>query len=845
MSEYDSPTSSSTWGSGSGVGRERGARRKKVFEYLKAANELRQSYTAQWSAQRSGMRDYSEDYFNTPGAFPDVEIARAGDEEMVIFPSYARRLVKHKATDASFRQRRGSNSTIDEYRGISDEREPGLAEWEEFEDENAVVAVDVRGWVYAPNRGPMTRKHRLAIALARKLSGIPAPTNPPPDAEGSNQDGDRLPKLTEKREQDLVDTEAQSIIKNVEKGNELGWKGAQPDELDEDPAAPGRPQRTPTMSSSVESVQLTKDEISVANAHLMERMRPFLTTPMTGMGVTVFFFNDNKSQSRNILTNESGHFSLRASLPFVPTHVRILASEELSAVKDIQVIEPTGVSLISDIDDTVKHSAITSGAKEIFRNVFIRELGELKIDGVADWYHSLVDLGVQVHYVSNAPWQLYPLLERYFKLVELPPGSFHLKQYSGMLQGIFEPTVEKKKGTLEQIFRDFPERKFILVGDSGEADLEAYTDIVMANPGRVLGVFIRDITTPERKKFFETSMDHLENTSTRSRSTPELMDHSDTMANRPTLPPRPPRVPSEPGPETKSLESMDLIDLSDEAPQEPPAPTSEKLAITRTPPTIPSKPSSLRSVTNTNDIVDKTSPASTTMDAIKRKPAPPIPRRLPSESNCSSQPRESAARYSPSGALTGAASGSDERTGVKILASQLPSRTRPAESLEASDCGTRVSKQPPPPPPPRRSNTGSLVMSSNSSGSNIRPLTPQRQQSLSFEPTTTSPSSLSTRQDWPPPPRSALRSTASNPDVYSPSRRGSMNSSANPPAPLPNKREELWRRRWERATAILGDRGVVLSSWRVGKDAQDVSLWLVKDALKDMKGDQPASPTCR
>ena len=40
---------------------------------------------------------------------------------------------------------------------------------------------------------------------------------------------------------------------------------------------------------------------------------------------------------------------------------------------------------------------------------------------------------------------------------------------------------------------DFPERKFILVGDSGEADLEVYTDIVLEHPGRLLGVFIRDV----------------------------------------------------------------------------------------------------------------------------------------------------------------------------------------------------------------------------------------------------------------------------------------------------------------------------------------------------------------
>ncbi|KAL2869236.1 uncharacterized protein BJX67DRAFT_347902 [Aspergillus lucknowensis] len=728
---------------------------------------------------------------------------------MVIFPSYARGLSRNKMAEAQ-RQRRDSTSTIDEYRGGGDAQEHELPEWHIFDDENAVVAVDVRGWVYAPYRGPMTRKQRLAIALARRLTGIPAPTN---NAADLDQDDGQISKITEKREEEIVDTEAQSIIKKVDKENELGWK-ATSSELDE--ATPGRsPRRIPTGASvqSTQSMQLSKDELSVANAHLLERIRPFLTNPMAGMAVTVFFFNDEQSQSRNITTNESGHFSIRASLSFVPTHIRVLASEGLSAVKPVEIIKPTGVSLISDIDDTVKHSAITSGAKEIFRNVFVRELADLNIEGVTEWYNSLAKLGVDIHYVSNAPWQLYPLLDRFFKMVGLPAGSLHLKQYSGMLQGIFEPTMEKKKGTLEQILQDFPERKFILVGDSGEADLEVYTDLVLANPGRILGVFIRDITTPERTAFFEKSVDHLQHTPSRARSTPELVEHSDAPPNRPTLPPRPPRISSDPVPDVKKAGSEDLIDLSD-GPQQNFTSKAEKPLNARTPPTIPSKPSSLRSVTNTNDLTDNRPAA---RDPIKRKPAPPLPRR-----HLAAEP------------------GSDiSEMGV---VNQLPARAR-TSGPRVDDPTSEGSKQPPPPPPPRRSNTGASAITSNSSRSdpNATRRIPERQPTLTTSPTTSnSRSSSPLRRPLPP---TALRSPASNPslsrtgtnnsDMYPPPRASSGNSSTPPQPPLPNKREELWRRRWEKASEILGDRGVVLGSWRVGKDVQDVSLWLVKQALKD------------
>ncbi|KAL4972341.1 hypothetical protein BDW66DRAFT_7419 [Aspergillus desertorum] len=816
MSDYGS-SPSSTWntGYGFGNGRERGARRKKVFGYLKAANELRQSYAASWTAQRNASRDLGDEFMNTPGAFSDVEIARSGDEEMVIFPSYARRLDRNRIT-AQKMSRRESLGSIDEYRGYDGTRERD-EEWETFDDEDAVVAVDVRGWVYAPYRGPMTRKQRLVVALARRLSGVAAPASSETGRDETSQEDDRIPRVTEKREEEIVDSEARFIIKTADKQIEKNLKAAA-EELDEDP--PGRfPQRTSTNASAQSSsTHLSKDELSIANGHLIERITPFLSNPMAGMAVTVFFFNDENSQSKNIMTNDSGHFSIRASLSFVPTHVRVLASEDLSAVKSIEIIEPTGVSMISDIDDTVKHSAIASGAKEMCRNIFARELSELTIEGVTDWYNAMVKAGVQIHYVSNSPWQLYPLLDRFFKMVGLPPGSFHLKQYSGIFQGIFEPTLERKKGNLERILQDFPDRKFILVGDSGESDLEVYTDLALTNPGRIIGIFIRDVTTPERTTFFEKSVTHLENTPSRANGTPELADQSDLAPNRPTLPPRPPRI-SDYVPWTSLGESEDLIDLSD---------ASDKPVNIRTPPTIPSKPSALRSVTHTTELADKPP-----KEAIKRKPAPPLPRRSADKSDSLSRGETAFTRSSPG----------DKSNSSIDSRGRPPTNNRLAQLQDFGGDGAGISKPAPPPPPPRRSNTAASSASSSQVSMNNNCPVPERPPRFATSSTPPTRSSSPGRPYAYPGAPSMLRSPASNAslgrtstsssDTYTTSRPPSVNSTAPPRTPLPNKREELWRRRWERASNILADKGVVLGSWRVGKDVQDVCLWLVKEALQE------------
>jgi phosphatidate phosphatase APP1 len=48
-----------------------------------------------------------------------------------------------------------------------------------------------------------------------------------------------------------------------------------------------------------------------------------------------------------------------------------------------------------------------------------------------------------------------------------------------------------KRRTIEQILADFPRRKFLLVGDSGERDPEVYAEVARRHPDRVAGVAIR------------------------------------------------------------------------------------------------------------------------------------------------------------------------------------------------------------------------------------------------------------------------------------------------------------------------------------------------------------------
>lgn len=820
---------------------EKGSRRRKITDYLKAANELRQSYQQAYGLGGQNDGETEENGVGAAGPNSDAAVVRAEDEEMVLFPSYARQ--HHTRTKRQLEPPGASQPLRSD--DDSGDSEYWRRQWTKYEDDNSIVDVDVRGWVYAPHRGAMTRKNRVLLGLARHLSGIPAPAGGggaaisglpscPPEARGSR---------TARHDEELMEKEAEAILNRGEAEADYARQGRYSEQPTRKTSSPGREsnqRKSPLHLNNVEEnapspgllakipswnqpSDMTPNELAVANAHLMARLKPFLTTPLVSIPVTVFFYNDKTSKSRTITTDESGHFSLRAALDFVPTHVRVLASERLSATEEVRVTEPTGVSMISDIDDTVKHSGIGSGAKEIFRNVFIRDLGDLTIDGVKEWYSKMADLGVKFHYVSNSPWQLYPLLVSYFAGAGLPKGSFHLKQYSGMLQGIFEPVAERKKGTLERIMQDFPKRRFILVGDSGEADLELYTEILLSNPGRILGVFIRDVTTVKPQGFFDSSTTKLKN-EPGSQSSLAIKQRNGSDPPRKAIPveEKRPALPSRQQTRSTSNLRSDQVagtpklhrpprelhrSMTESTVTAPPRKSS--LASARSPPTRPMKPLALRGKPDEQ----QAKPPSVLPDVKPRKPLTP----LNSRTYSTSQERPRSAEHSP--------------------LSRNP-RTLPGDSRDpsAESQGYR-----------------SIVMNKVTSTYNAlpawsNPLSTQPQQAPTSQPPelpsrpkpTTSPLSIL------PPPVSSRRNLSSYPAAaahYATSRISGgwsgYNADANPddingnPTNPINKKEDLWNRRWARAKEIFDAKGVMLKTWRVGADVIEDATALVERAGKD------------
>lgn len=157
----------------------------------------------------------------------------------------------------------------------------------------------------------------------------------------------------------------------------------------------------------------------------------------------------------------------------------------------IYLLAPSGTSVISDIDDTIKDSEV-GDRQQLLTNTFLRDFRS--VAGMADVYRQWAERGINFHYVSSSPWQLFVSLQQMHVLQRFPPGTMHLRNFRLRDQLLKKVTLRRhgKTTAIRFLMKHLPDRKFILIGDSVEKDPEIYRKIFRKYPARVKGLLIRD-----------------------------------------------------------------------------------------------------------------------------------------------------------------------------------------------------------------------------------------------------------------------------------------------------------------------------------------------------------------
>lgn len=172
--------------------------------------------------------------------------------------------------------------------------------------------------------------------------------------------------------------------------------------------------------------------------------------------------------------------------------------EKVSAVGKVFVPPPTAkFGVISDLDDTVITTEVTSKWRMLLNTALRNEYSRLPFKGVAAFYRALQkglsDENNPFFYVSSSPWNLYPLLREFLRHNEIPSGTLFLKDFGNHTIFNSGDHASHKTENIERILNTYPLLPFVLIGDSGERDPEIYREIVRNYPNRIRIIYIRSV----------------------------------------------------------------------------------------------------------------------------------------------------------------------------------------------------------------------------------------------------------------------------------------------------------------------------------------------------------------
>jgi len=243
--------------------------------------------------------------------------------------------------------------------------------------------------------------------------------------------------------------------------------------------------------------QFDSDEIAGAEVVLRPPNHTGITTETNAEGY--FLFDRSTSMNLKQFADEEGWVPLNVSF------VREMKNKTITHDNDFKaemLIPPLTArfGIISDIDDTILHTGVTSFLKwRVLHNSLFRNAHErISLKGSPEFYRDLhkgrsgKDQN-PVFYLSNSPWNLYDYLKLFLEINDFPKGPILLRDFRTPFDKTLKPEKPHKQKEIINILKTYPRLKFILIGDSGEHDPAIYTDIAAQFSDRILAIYLHSV----------------------------------------------------------------------------------------------------------------------------------------------------------------------------------------------------------------------------------------------------------------------------------------------------------------------------------------------------------------
>ena len=155
--------------------------------------------------------------------------------------------------------------------------------------------------------------------------------------------------------------------------------------------------------------------------------------------------------------------------------------------------------VVSDVDDTVMVTTLPRPLVAAWNSFVVDEHARLPVPGMAVLLERLMRThpGAPMVYLSTGAWNIAPTLTRFLSRHLFPPGAILLTDWGPTHDRWFRSGREHKNDNLRRLATEFPNVRWLLIGDDGQHDESIYTEFASEHGEHVAAVAIRRLSTAE------------------------------------------------------------------------------------------------------------------------------------------------------------------------------------------------------------------------------------------------------------------------------------------------------------------------------------------------------------